>query len=376
MHLSYKFRIYPNKEQTVNLERSLWLCRDLYNSAVQERRDAWKLNRINVSCFDQINQIPDIRKLNPDYMQIQARVCSQVLRRVDKSFQGFFRRLKLGERPGFPRFKGKSFFNSFTYNREGFRFFGNRLRLAGIGLVKIKLHREIEGTVKEVIVKRENLKWYAIVSCDDVPANPLPVTGAQIGLDAGIENFATLSDGTQIDNWKYYEASAKRLRVAQRRVSRRKKGSNGRRKAVGQLRNIHQTVFNQRHDFQHKLSRHLVNNNDLIAIEKLNIKGLAKGILAKQVLDVSWSSFFQKLAYKAASAGRQLIEVNPNYTSQTCLCGHREKKTLSQRWHDCDKCGLSIHRDVLSAKIILALGLSGRELTYQVAENVSLEAYL
>jgi putative transposase len=372
MRKSFKFRIFPNKQQTECLERSLNLCRDLYNSAVQERRDAWRLNRTRISFFDQSKQVPDIRKLNPDYMQIQARVCDQVLRQVDKSFQAFFRRCKSGEKPGFPRFKGRAFFNSFFYNREGFRFVGNKLRLANIGLVKICQHREIEGTIKEVTVKREGSKWYAIVACDHVLVAVLEPSGETVGIDVGIESFATLSDGTSMDNWKYYESSAKQLRVAQRRIARRKKGSNRRRKAVATLRVIHQKIFNQRSDFQHKLSTDLIREYDLIAVEKLNIKGLSKGMLAKQVLDVSWSSFFHKLKYKAENAGRELIEVNPAYTSQDCSgCGHREKKSLSVRKHNCQNCGLVLHRDHNAALNILAAGLAVQDVTYRVAESVS-----
>jgi putative transposase len=194
----------------------------------------------------------------------------------------------------------------------------------------------------------------------------LPKTGESVGMDVGISAFANLSDATQIDNWKYYEQSQKKLRVAQRSVSRKKKGSNCRRKAVLNLRKIHQKIKNQRADFQHKLSTLLVREYDLIAIEKLNILGLSKGILSKQVHDASWSSFFGMIRYKAENAGKELKEVNPNFTSQTCLCGHREKKTLAVRWHNCLKCGLSIHRDILSAKIILSLGLSGKDLTKAV----------
>lgn len=372
MRLSYKFRLYPNKEQTANLERSLNLCRELYNGALQERRDAWNLNRIRISFFDQSRQVPDIRRLNPDYMQIGARVCGQVLRQVDRSFQAFFRRCKTGEKAGFPRFKGKSYFNSVFYNQTGFGLANNQLRLANVGRVKIKQHREILGVVKQVTVKRESSKWYAIFVCDNVPTKQLKATNKSIGIDVGIESFATLSDGIQIDNWKYYESSAKQLRVAQRRVARRKKGSNRRRTAVLQLQNIHKKIFNQRADFQHKFSTDLIRAYDLIAIEQLNIKGLSKGILAKQVLDVSWSSFFHKLTYKAESAGRKLIEVNPAYTSQDCSgCGHREKKSLSVREHNCQSCGLVLHRDHNAALNILAAGLAVQELTYQVAESVS-----
>ena len=372
MRRAYKFRIYPNKEQAQNLERSLDLCRFLYNAAIQERRGAWKLNRVSISYFDQTAQIKDIRANDPDYLTVQSRVLHQTLRQVDKAFKAFFRRCKAGEKAGFPRFKSKAFFNSFFYNTTGFKFIDGKLRLAHIGILKIKQHRDIEGTIKEVTVKRDGSKWFAIVSCADVPAKPRPATNQTVGIDVGIENFATLSDGTQIDNWKYYASSAKQLRIAQRRVARRKKGSNRRHKAVAILRTIHRKIFNQRHDFQHKLSTHLIANYDLIVVENLNIKGMSKGILSKQILDVSWSSFFQKLTYKAENAGKQLVKVKPHFTSQDCSqCGNRVKKELSVRVHHCSNCGLSLHRDHNAAINILAAGLAVQDLTWATEPCVS-----
>jgi len=371
--LSYKFRLYPNKTQTVALDRSLWLLRTLYNAAIQERKEAWKLNRVNISFADQSKQMPDIRQNDSNYMDVQARVCLQTLRQVDKAFRSFFRRVRAGAKPGYPRFKSRDRFKSFFYNREGFKFIDGKLQLANIGLVKIKQHRQIEGTIKEVAVRRENSKWFVLVSCDGIPIQPLIQTGEAVGIDAGIENFITLSDGTQIENWKHYESSAQQLRVAQRRVARRKKGSSSRRKARAILRNIHQKIRNRRSDFQHKISRHLVNHYDLIAVEDLNVKGLAKGRLSKQVHDVAWSEFFRKLAYKAESAGRQLVKVRPHFTSQDCSgCGNRLKKDLSVREHNCLICGLSLHRDHNAALNILSAGLADKGLKYPVADCLPL----
>jgi putative transposase len=369
---SYKYRLYPNKEQTEKLSHSLDLLREIYNAGLQERRDAWQMNRIQISYFDQSKQVSDIRTLNTDYLAVQSRTIRQTLRQLDKSFAAFFRRLKSGERPGYPRFKGRNFFNSIIYNLEGFRLIGNRLRLSKIGDIKIRLSRPIEGTIKEVLAKREGDKWYAIISCDNVPERPLAPTGEVIGIDVGIESFATLSDGTQIENWKYYEAGAKKMRTAQRRIARRTKGSNRRRKTVAQLRNVHQKIVNQRNDFQHKLSTHLIAHYDLIAVEKLNIKGLAKSRLSKQILDASWSSFFHMLRYKAESADRKLVEVKPHFTSQDCsACGNRVKKALSERMHNCCNCGLLLHRDHNAALNILRLGQSLQDVTYRATESVS-----
>jgi putative transposase len=285
------------------------------------------------------------------------------LRLLDKSFKSFFRRLKAGQKPGYPRFKGKGFFNTIAYGRKAFRFRNGKLNLSFIGDLKIKMSRPIEGRIKEVIAKQEGTKWYAFISCDEIPERPLERTGNNIGIDVGIESFATLSDGTHIDNWKYYEAAQKKLRAAQRRVTRRKKGSSRRRKAVAVLRSIHQKTFNRRNDFQHKLSTYLIANYDLIAIENLNILGMSKGFLAKQIHDASWASFFHMLTYKAESAGRKLVEVDPRGTSQRCTCGETVKKDLSVRWHHCLVCGLSNHRDIVSAQIILSLGLSDQAST-------------
>jgi putative transposase len=362
---AFRFRICePSKIVQANLEQTLNLCRDLYNAALQERRDAYKLNRISINYYDQANQLSEIKQTNPEYKDVHSQVLQDVLKRLDKTFKAFFGRVKKGQ-AGFPRFKSQSRFDSFCYPQSGFSLIGNKLTLSRIGTVKLKLSREIVGKVKTLAIKRECGKWFAVFTVE-TKAEILPETNKVVGLDVGIENFVTLSDGTQIDNWKYFESSKKQLRRAQRKVSRRKKFSNRWRKAVKQVKKIHLHIKNQRNDFQHKLSTHLVREFQTIVCEDLNIKGMSRGILSKQIHDVSWASFFQKIEYKVANTDRRLIKVNPNYTSQTCLCGHREKKTLAVRWHNCLKCGLSIHRDILSAKIILSLGLSGKDLTKAV----------
>jgi len=210
---AFKFRLYPNKTQSESLDRTLHLLRDFYNAALQERRDAWTLNRVRVTCFDQINQIPEIRnELNTDYQALPVTPIKQCLRRLDKAFNAFFRRTKTGKRAGYPRFKGRNAFNSIIYNGQGFRLVGSRLRLSYLGDLKIKLSRPIEGKIKEVIAKREGGKWFAVISCDGVPERRPPATEHVVGLDAGIESFITLSDGAQIDNPRFYESTQKRLR--------------------------------------------------------------------------------------------------------------------------------------------------------------------
>lgn len=371
---SFKFRISANKIIAQKLEQTLFLCRDLYNSALQERRDAYRLNRVSLNYYDQANQLKEIKQTNPEYKDVHSQVCQDVLRRLDKSFRGFFRRVKAGQIAGFPRFKGKNFFDSFCYTQSGFSLLGNKLILSKIGTVKIKLSREIQGKVKQCRIKKEINNWFVIFTVE-TQVEPLPKTGQSVGLDMGISAFCTLSDGTQIDNFKYYESTQKKLRTAQRSVARKKKGGNRRRKAVLQLKKIHLKIKNQRADFQHKVSTHLVKQFDLIAIEKLSILGMSRGILSKQILDASWSSFFQMLDYKAENAGRQLIKISPNYTSQDCsACGERVKKDLSVRVHNCLKCGLILDRDVNAAINILSAGQADKSIKWAVAPCLLLES--
>lgn len=373
---AYKFKIKrPSKAIVNKFEQTLDLCRELYNAALQERRDAYKLNRVSVSYMEQANQLKDIKFVRNDLKSVHSQVLQDVLKRLDKTFKAFFGRVKSGEKAGFPRFKGQIRFNSFCYPQSGFRLDGDRLMLSKIGKVKVHLSRKMQGKVKTCIIKREVSGWFVIFTVE-TEKKLLEKTGKSIGIDAGIENFCTLSNGEQIENHKFFEQAQKKLSKIQRAVARKKKGSKRRKKAILKLRKIHQKIKNQRYDFAHKLSTRLVKEFDLIVIEKLNIKGMSKGFLAKQIHDVAWNSFFQKLEYKAEDAGKKLVKVNPNGTSQTCICGETVKKDLSVRWHHCVHCGFKNHRDIVSSQVILkrAVGQTVKDVTYQVAESVSLES--
>ena len=211
--------------------------------------------------------------------------------------------------------------------------------MQGIGNVRVKWHRQITGKIKTVTVRRQAGRWHVCFSVEYEP-QPLPATDNEVGIDVGLQHFAALSTGDLIPNPRWYKSAQKRLRRAQRKVARRRKGSNGRRKAVRELQRVHQRTANQRSDFAHKQSRQIVNDNQLIAVEALNIDGLSKGMLAKPVHDAGWCSFLRKLTVKAAEAGRQVVEVNPAGTSQRCLCGNEVRKTLAVRVHRCTQCGL------------------------------------
>ncbi len=356
---NFKYRLYPSAAQTIALDTQLAEACRLYNAALQERRNAYCMAGKSLNYCDQANQLKDIRAAG-DLGLINAQCAQDVLRRLDKAFKAFFARIKRGQTPGYPRFRSASRYDSITFPTygDGTKLLDNgKLRVQGVGQVKLKLHRSIEGTIKTVTVKREAGRWYAVFSIECEP-KLLPPSTEKAGLDVGLRAFAALSDGTEIENPRYYKEAQASLRRAQRKVARRKRGGNNRKKAVRDLQRAHAHVRNQRADFAHKVARTLVVMFGLIVIEKLNVKGLAAGMLAKSVNDAGWSSFTAKLMYKAAEAGRALVQVDPRGTSQRCVCGAPNPKTLSRRWHHCEICGLSVPRDHASALEILRLGLS------------------
>lgn len=349
---SYKFKLRTSERISQTFEETLDVCRELYNAALKERRDAWRTNRVPLDYHTQRVQLPDIKLIRPDLAALYSQVPQDVLRRLSKTFAAFFRRAKAKQTAGFPRFKGKNRYNSFTYPQSGFRLEGDKLHLAKIGSLRLRLSRPVEGKIKTCTIKRQADGWFVIFTAV-TEQKPLPECSEQVGIDVGLLSFATLSDGTEIPNPRWYREAQAKLRRAQRKVARRKKGSHRRRKAVILLRQIHQHIANQRRDFHHKISRWLVDNFGVIAVEDLNIKGLARGMLAKSVHDAGWGQFLSMIAYKAEDAGRRFVRENPFGTSQTCTCGASVLKTLRQRWHECQNCGLSQGRDHVSAQVIL-----------------------
>lgn len=273
---------------------------------------------------------------------------------MDKTYKSFFLRVKRHQKAGFPRFKSRRRFGSITFPGygDGVKRTGNTLRVQGVGEIEVKLHRPVAGKMKTVTVKRECGRWYVCFSVE-WEAKPRPALDNAMGIDVGFESFATLSNGETIPNPRWYRTAEAKLRRAQRRVARRKRGSHRRRKAIALLQKIHARIFRLRNEFQHRHSFDLVRDFGTIIIEDLNVKGLAAGMLSKSVHDAGWSSFLAKLSCKAANAGRQLIAVNPAGTSQTCICGASVRKLLSNREHVCIQCGLIASRDVVSAQVIL-----------------------
>lgn len=377
MRKTFKYRLYPTKAQTEYLDGQLREACGLYNAALEERRDAWRRKRIAVNYYDQANQLKAIRA-EGSLGLANFSCCQDVLRRVDKTFKAFFRRCKAGEKPGYPRFKSRRRFDSITFpsHGDGCRFLPKtkRLRIQGADNIKVKLHRPVEGAVKTITVKRSAGKWYVCFSVESA-AKLLPPCEKTTAFDLGLENALTFDDGSVVQNPRWYAKGITKLRRCQRRVARRRTGGNGRRKAVRLLQKAAGHVRNQRNDHHHKVSRKIVNGNGTIFAEDLNVKGLAAGMLAKSVHDAGWTGLLEKIAYKAADAGRIFLKVNPRGTSQRCSqCGAIVPKTLAVRRHECPSCGLSVSRDHNSALEILRLGLSLMGVTWGISPCVPMEA--
>ena len=375
---AFQYRLYPTKSQERLLESTLETCRRFYNACLAERKEAYEQEKRTISKFAQLRQVKTLKQTNPYAATVHSHILQVVVSDLDKAFQAFFCRVKAGEKPGYPRFKGRNRFDSFGLKEygNGFRLDGRRLKLSGIGRVAVRWHRELEGQIKTARVIRKAGHWYVSFACEVEQPEPLPSTGQSVGVDVGVASLITLSDGTKVDNPKWYRASQAKLRIAQRRVARRKKGGKNRRKAVLQLQRLHVHTQNQRRDFLNKLAHGLVQANDVIAVEDLQIQNMVRNKhLSKSILDSGWGYFRQRLAAKAAEAGRVVVAVNPAYTSKTCSgCGTVfEHLTLSDRWVEC-ACGLSLDRDHNAALNIQRAGHVRLGITWPVAACVPKEA--
>lgn len=347
----YRYRLHPTRAQEAVLHAMLWRLRELYNAALQERRDAYQKCGVSIGAYQQMAQLKDVRAEREDIAAIHTHLLQDAITRLDRAFRAFFRRVKAGEKPGYPRFKGQGRYHTFTFKdaakRNGVRFVagGRRLYVHGVGNVRIRLHRPMQGTLQQVSITLSGGHWYACMVCDEVPVRPLPKTGESVGVDVGITTFAALSTGEQIESPRPFRAAQRKLARQQRVVSRRKKRSVRRRKAVQVLAGQHARVARIRSAFHHRTAKALVERFDSIAVEDLNVKGLAGGMLAKHVHDAAWAQFISILAGKAECAGRELLKVDPRGTSQECSgCGAVVRKTLAERVHRCS-CGTVLDRD-------------------------------
>lgn len=355
----YKFRLHPSNAQEVLLQQTLETCRHWYNACLAERKEAYETEKRNVGKIVQLRKVKDLKKSNPYAANVHSHILQVVVQDLDKAFQSFFRRVKDGEKAGYPRFKGKNRFDSFGLKEygNGFKLDGRRLRVWGIGRLRVRWHRSIEGKVKTVRICRRAGKWYACFTCE-VEEQPLPSTGKSVGVDVGVHHLLATSDNEIVENPRWYQSAQAKLRILQRRVSRRMKGGSNRRKAVLALQRHHEYVSNSRKDFLNKLAHSLVVQYDCVALEDLQIKGMVRNRhLSKSILDAGWGYLKQRLVDKAAEAGRQVVLVNPSFTSKTCCsCGVLFSDfSLADRWIECS-CGLSMDRDVNAALNILRVG--------------------
>jgi putative transposase len=371
---TYRYRIYPTVRQRLALEAQLGFACQLYNAALEQRRYAWRGRHHSVSLFEQLRELTDVRAAGMGPTQMSCSAMRDPLRRLDRAFIAFFRRVKVGAKPGYPRFRSARRYDSLTW-ATGWGLQNGRLALQGIGHVRVKWHRPLptSAEVRTAAVRRVAGRWYGSFSITVSGSLRVAAEGQPaVGVDLGVKQFATLSTGEQIRGPRAYRAATRRLRIAQRRVSRRQKGSHRREKARLRLARQHERIRNLRHDHAHKLSRRLVSEFGLIAVEELNIRALAKGFLAKHVTDQGWAAFLTALEYKAAEAGTRLIRVPAAGTSQTCSgCGAIVQKLLAERTHRCSDCGLILDRDTNAARNILRLGLSRQAPTWPTGACVA-----
>jgi putative transposase len=359
--ISVKYRLFPNHVQQRTLNETLVVCRGVYNSLVHERTVCYETQGKSPTLYQQQKAITAWKPNNAELKTIHSQVLQNVAVRVELAFQAFFRRVKSGETPGYPRLKGKGQYDSITYPQGGYSVGQSTVTLSKIGQVKAKIHRVCPGTIKTCTVRKDGEKWYVCFSCE-YEAVPLPPCTDSVGIDVGLKTFAALSNGEFIENPRFFRKEESTLAKAQRRFDKvkDKHGSKERKSAKKVVRRVHERVKNRRHNFVHQQSRQLVNRFGVISVEKLNVKGMVKNhCLAKSISDASWTQFRNALTMKAESAGRLVVAVSPAYTSQNCSsCGYRAKKKLSERWHHCPMCGLVLDRDTNAAVNLQVLGLN------------------
>ena len=358
MRKSFQFRIYPTKNQEVNLNRTLSTCRHLYNDSLEERKRQSELNELErtfgvipwgkpewMNYYDQANNLSGSK--TEFQKEVFSQVLQNVLKRVDRSFKNFFNGF------GYPRFQGRDRYNSFTYPQSGFSIKQEKLNLSKIGNIKVVQHREIEGKIKTCTIKKDIDQWYVTFSCEiDISIIPVEIK-TKTGIDVGLSSLITMSNGSQIEPPEFLRASEKRLSREQIRLSKKKLRSKNRNNQKIIVAKVHRRIRNQRKDFAHKTSRKLVEEYDHIVFEDLQIKNMMRNHhLAKSISDAGWSQLISFTKSKAEYAGKIVELVNPRGTSQVCICGHPVPKKLSMRTHKCSNCGLITGRDHVSAIVI------------------------
>lgn len=358
---AFKYRIYPSKSQAKQLNAAINACRFIWNDFLGQRKELYESEKKSISKFDQINRLPELKKKFPFLKSAHSQSLQHIGTTLDLAFRAFSQRLKRGETPGYPRFKGSSRLSSVNFPQygNGCRMVNGKLAVSKIGDIKTIYHRELVGTPKTARIKRTATgKWFVTIVCECEP-EMLPIKDNLIGIDLGISKFATLSNGEIIENPRFLKAEEENLRRAQSKADKLAKGSSERKKARKVVNRIYERLNWRRENFTHQESRKIVNKYQNIFLERLDISSMVEDgrfKLGKYILDVSWGQFTSMVKYKAEEAGRNIVFVNPFNTSRMCSrCGILIEKELSQRTHSC-KCGLEIDRDLNAALNILRLG--------------------
>jgi len=373
VYRTFKYPLKPTKTQEVELDNVLCHCQQLYNAALEQRISAYKKQNKTLTKYYQHKELTELRQTDLGYEKISSLILRSSLHRIDEAYKAFFRRIKLNEKPGFPRFKSKDRFKSFSFPLKS-NVGHNTIHIPNIGKVKFHKYRELTGTPKQAFVKKNISGWHIFILCDLGKSLTKHPISNSVGLDLGLSHFVTLSDATTIDNPRYYKKSEAVLAKRQQVFEKKIKGSNSRKRQKILVAKAHEKIKNQRLDFCRKLACLLTAKYDLICIEKLDILGMIENHsnninLDKSIYDVGWATFIQCLKNKAENAGKTIIEVDPKNTTQMCSgCGQlpTTKKTLRERRHCCEFCKLELDRDHNAAINIKALGLSVAKLDQRI----------
>ena len=365
MERAYKYRLLPTDKQAIRLLNALDACRRLHNACLEQRIIGWRSHRQSVTYKEQSRELPGLMAGLPEFKAVQHHVLQRSVKRVDRAFSDFFRRVKERKKgkkvkAGFPRFKSRDRYRGLDFDATAFRLDGSAVKLSKVGSVQFVLHRPIpaEARVKEARVSRDAVgDWWVSFHLELPDTAPKPIRKT-VGIDLGLTNLIATSDGTLVSPPKALRKSLRKLSRAQRKLARRMKGGWNRLKQRRKVAKVHRTIARQRTDFLHKLSRKLVDENDGIVFERLQVKNMVQNRhLSLSIADAGWHELVRMTAYKAASAGGKVVLVDPAGTSQDCsACGRVVPKGLSERTHRCP-CGLVLDRDVNAARNILKRGL-------------------
>ena len=370
MHRTFRYPLRPNQAQEAELESWRVACQRLYNGALEHRIGAWRWVKAAkargvpkeglprpVGYMSQTAELTVLRAADPDWAAIPVTIARSSLLRLDKAFKAFFRRVKAGEKPGFPRFRARDRYDSFGIGRVAVS--GDRVHVPKLGPVRFHQYRPLRGKVLDVTIRSEAGKWFVCFACDlgDAPAKVAVRPAAMVGIDMGLTTLVTVSDGTEVPNPRFGKDAAALLARRQRALASKRRGSQSRRRAKLLVGKAHALIQNQRKDHARKLAVFFCKKYDLIAHEDLNIRGMVHGNLARSIHDAAWGVFIHALTCKAEEAGKWVVPVDPRGTSQRCsACGTVVPKDLSVRVHDCPACGLRLGRDLNAAINVLALG--------------------